>query len=140
MKAVFTALLLFALPAAARDTKYLIKIIDVLSMPEAEGKLDMGVKLYFGKQQPPAGSPRGVVVVNPKTSGVGKEDVFGCKWAMLTALKELQQKARNVGGTAVIGIESFYKKQPFSSESEFECHAGAVVIGVALRGTVLKEE
>lgn len=44
----------------------------------------------------------------------------------------------NEGGNAVVEVESYYKKQPFSSETQYECHVGAVIAGTALRGKVVK--
>jgi hypothetical protein len=38
----------------------------------------------------------------------------------------------------VVNIVSFYKKDVMSSPTEFECHAGAVIAGVALRGEFVK--
>ena len=73
-----------------------------------------------------------------KTNGVGKDDTFGCKWAALSALIALQEKAKQQGANAVIDIVSYYKKDVFSSPTEYECHAGAVIIGVALKGTYAK--
>lgn len=131
-------LLLAAGPALARDSKYLLRIAEVLEMPEAAGKLDPHIKLYFGKQPAPRGEKRGEVVVNPKTNSANKSDEEACRWVMLSALADLQKRARAMGATSVVGIESFYKKVPFSSETEFECHAGAMITGVALRGQMMK--
>ena len=39
---------------------------------------------------------------------------------------------------AVVNIESNYKNRQFSSETEFECGAGAIMAGVALKGTLVK--
>ena len=57
---------------------------------------------------------------------------------MLSALKALQQRAVKEGMDAVVGIESNYKKRHFVSETEFECGAGALMAGVALKGTLVK--
>jgi uncharacterized protein YbjQ (UPF0145 family) len=57
---------------------------------------------------------------------------------MLSALIQLQERARREGGNAVINIKSYYKKQTFSSESQFECHAGNIMAGVALKGDIVK--
>jgi hypothetical protein len=137
-KWLVVAVALSSASAFARDSKYLLKIADVLMMPEAAGRLDAGIKLYFGKQPAPAGENRGEVVANPKTNSANKSDEEACRWVMLSALMELQKRARAMGATAVVGIESYYKKVPFSSETEFECHAGAFVTGVALRGQMIK--
>lgn len=136
-KLLVIALVVSSGSALARDTRYLIKIADVLGMPEA-GRLDPNIKLFFGKSKHPAGESRGEAVANAKTNAANKGDEAACRWVMLTALTDLQTKARAVGATSVVGIESFYKKIPFSSETEFECHAGVIVAGVALRGQLMK--
>lgn len=133
------ALALTSGAAFARDTKYVLKIADVLALPDAAGRLDPNIKFYFGTGKGPKGESRGEVVVNPKTNAANKSDEDACRWVMLTALMELQKRAKNVGATAVTGIESYYKKVVFSSETEFECHAGAIMAGVALRGQLVKK-
>lgn len=131
--------LLLAGPAAARDTVLHIPLADVLAMPEAQGKLDPSVKFYLAGQSTPKVLRRfSSDVSNPKTNGVGKSDEFGCKWAALTALIRLQESAKREGGNAVVDIVSYYKKVEYKSATDFECHAGAIIIGVALKGTYAK--
>lgn len=134
---LLAAVVLSSGSALARDTKYLLKIADVLAMPEA-GRLDPNIKFYFGTGKGPQGEPRGEAVANAKTNAANKSDEEACRWVMISALLELQKKAKAVGATAVVGIESYYKKVVFSSETEFECHAGAIMAGVALRGQLIK--
>jgi uncharacterized protein YbjQ (UPF0145 family) len=123
----------------ARDTEYKVPLAEVLEMPEAKEKLDGSVKFYLAGQATPAVIQKlGEDVSNRKTNGVGKEDRYGCKWAALSALIALQDKAKTLGANAVVDIVSYYKKTPFSSPTDFECHAGTVVIGVALKGTYAK--
>jgi uncharacterized protein YbjQ (UPF0145 family) len=50
----------------------------------------------------------------------------------------LQERAQKVGGDAVIHIQSFYKKHEVSSETQFDCHKGMWMAGVALRGEVVR--
>lgn len=131
--------LLLAGPAAARDTVLHIPLADVLAMPEAQGKLDPDVKFYLAGQNTPKVLRRfSTDVSNPKTNGFGKSDEFGCKWAALTALIRLQESAKREGGNAVVDIVSYYKKVEYKSATDFECHAGAIIIGVALKGTYAK--
>lgn len=137
-KWLIVALVLGSGSALARDTKYLLKIADVLSMPEAAGRLDPNFRFYFGKQPGPQGESRGEVVANPKTNSANKSDEDACRWVMLSALRELQDRAKALGATSLVGVESYYKKNPFSSDTEFECHAGGFLTGVALRGTAVK--
>jgi len=139
--AVAVVSLLSSGPAAARDTVLHIPLADVLDMPEAKSKLDPAFKFYLaGQATPKIVSRYSSDVSNPKTNGFGKEDNFGCKWAALTALINLQDSAKRQGGNAVVDIVSYYKKVEYKSSTDFECHAGAFVIGVALKGTAAKVE
>ncbi|WP_374382158.1 hypothetical protein [Dongia sp.] len=138
-----TAILLSAVsaaatPAAARDTRYELKIADVVADPRYAANVPAGVKFYFADQAAPAGQNLGEFVTNRKTNSFGKQDEEACTWAMISAMKELGERALAEGGNAVVGIVSYYKKKVFSSETLFECHAGAVVAGVALKGNVVK--
>jgi hypothetical protein len=110
-----------------------------MALPEASQQLDGSVKFYFGDQATPKVLEKmSEDVSNKKTNGVGKDDQFGCKWAALSALKALQDKAKQLGANAVINVTSYYKRQVYKSSTEFECHAGSIVIGVTLRGTYAK--
>ncbi|PTT82847.1 excinuclease ATPase subunit [Pelomonas sp. HMWF004] len=127
---------LFASPTFARDTVLHIPFADVLSMPEAKEKLDPAMKFFLAGQDTPKVIKRfSTDTSNPKTNGFNKSDEFGCKWAALSALISLQNSAKREGANAVIDIVSFYKKNEYKSATDFECHAGAIIIGVALRGT-----
>ncbi|MBB3194249.1 excinuclease ATPase subunit [Roseateles terrae] len=126
----------YAAPVLARDTVLHIPLADVLAMPEAKDKLDPSMKFFLAGAQTPRVLKRlSTDVSNPKTNGVGKSDEFGCKWAALSALISLQNSAKREGGNAVVDIVSYYKKTEYRSATDFECHAGSIIIGVALRGT-----
>jgi hypothetical protein len=126
-------------PAMARDTVYRLPLAEVLQMPEAQGKLDGSVKFYLaGQATPRVVEKKGEGMTNKKTNGVGKDDTFGCKWAALSALIALQEQARGLGANAVVDLVSYYKKNTFTSPTEYECHAGAVIIGVTLKGNYAK--
>ena len=127
-----------ATPAAARDSRYELKIADVMADPRYAENVPAGVKFYFAGQAAPAGQNLGEFVTNRKTNSFGKQDEEACTWAMISALKELGERAQAEGGNAVVGIVSYYKKKVFSSETLFECHAGAIVAGVALKGSVVR--
>jgi uncharacterized protein YbjQ (UPF0145 family) len=53
---------------------------------------------------------------------------------------QLQKRAHAVGANAVVNIVSNYGNVPMSSETEFECHDGAIMSGVALKGDFVKIE
>ena len=50
----------------------------------------------------------------------------------------LERRAQQLGANAVVNIVSYYKKDVMSSTTEFECHAGAIIAGVALKGDFVK--
>jgi len=128
-----------ATAAQARDSEYKLKIDEVLQRADFKDKLGSDVRFYFGDGKTPAVSQTlGEFITNKKTNSVGKPDEEACRWAMLSALIELRERAEKEGGNAVIKIVSYYKKVTFSSPTEFECHAGGILAGVALKGTIAK--
>ncbi len=125
-------------PAAARDTRYELKIDDAKKDSRYAENVPNDVAFYFAQQQPPKpGKDLGEYVTNRKTNSFGRPDEEACRWAMISALKELRERALAEGGNAVINIVSYYKKNVFASDSLYECHAGSFVAGVALKGTVV---
>ena len=123
----------------ARDSEYKLKIDEVMQNPEFKAKLGDDVRFYFGDGKTPAvAQTLGEFVTNKKTNSVGKPDEVACRWAMLSALIEFRDRAHKEGGNAVIKIVSYYKQATFSSPTEYECHAGGFLAGVALKGTVAK--
>lgn len=130
---------LLASPAMARDTKYMLPLKEVLDMPEAKEKLDNSFRFYLSGQKTPKVLERlDSGVSNRKTNSVGKRDKESCRWAALSALIALQDTAKTKGANAVVDIVSYYKKNEVASPTDYECHAGAVVVGVALKGTYAK--
>ncbi|ARN18611.1 excinuclease ATPase subunit [Piscinibacter gummiphilus] len=128
-----------AFPAFARDTELKLPLADVLAMPEAQEKLDGSVKFFLaGAPTPKVLEKKGEDVSNKKTNGVGKADEVACRWAALSALIAFQDKAKTLGANAVVDLVSYYKKNTFSSPTEYECHAGGMIVGVTLKGTYAK--
>ena len=125
--------------ALARDTVLKLPIKGVMESADAKEKLGTGVKFFFGSQTTPkAEKTLGTFTSNKKTNFFDKSDEEACAWAFLSAMISLRDRAIAEGGNAVINIQSYYKKNEFTSATDFECHAGAVTGGVALRGTVVK--
>ena len=128
-----------AIPAQARDTAYDLKISEVLQTPEFREKLGPDVAFFFGSQHsPPVAQTFGEFVSNRKTNSFGKPDETACRWAMVSALLAFKERALQAGGDAVINIVSYYMKNTMSSETDYECHAGGLMAGVAFKGTVVR--
>ena len=112
---------------------------DVLDTGFAGGKLDGSVKFYLtGQSTPKILKKMEEDVTNKKTNGVGKSNVESCKWAMLSALIAFQESAKARGANAVVDISSYYKKVEYKSTSQYECHVGNIMSGVALKGSYAK--
>jgi hypothetical protein len=136
--ALIVALSMVSMVAVARDDVGTYPLADVFNNPAYAQRLE-GVKFFFGKQaHPPIGKSFGEYQSNKKTNAFNKSDKEACEWAFLSALLSFHQRALSVGGDAVVNIQGYYKKQPFSSEAEFQCGAGATMAGVTLKGTVVK--
>lgn len=129
--------LVVSVSAEARDDRLKMPIADAVAA--AGDKLDGSVKFYWGTQPyPKTSGDLGTYTSNKKTNFVGKSDQEACQWAWLSAMLSLQDRAKKEGGNAVVNIHSVYRNQDFTSETEYECGAGSIMGGVALRGTVVK--
>ena len=123
--------------AQARDVEHSLSIAEFMADAEVRSRLGNDVTFYFsGQPTPPVVKSFGDVVTNRKTNSFGKPDASACRWAMLSALIHLRDRAKELGGNAVVNIVSYYKKDTRASSTTYECHAGNIVAGVALKGTV----
>jgi len=137
--AVVMALLVTAPVADARDTHQKFPLEPALAKAQASGKLEPGIKLFFGTQKYPKPTAQlGPTRTNKKTNFVNKTDQEGCEWVFLSSMIALTQYAQRVGGNAIVNIRSNYKNVEFSSETEYECGAGNVTGGTAFVGEVVK--
>tara|TARA_R110002050_G_scaffold82872_11_gene177002 strand:+ start:1226 stop:1654 length:429 start_codon:yes stop_codon:yes gene_type:complete len=140
MKKIILAAVLTAITASAsaRDDIGKYPIAPLLESAKAKEVL-LDIPLYFSTQKHKAIAKKyGQVSTNKKTNAFMKSDSEACEWVMLSALKALQERAVRENMDAVVNIESNYKNRHFASETEFECGAGAVMAGVALKGTLVK--
>lgn len=139
--AVLGTSLLSTVPAFARDTKLMMPIEAAMADNNARGRLGDSVKFYFGNQATPKVLERLVIdQTSQKTNSFGKTPERSCNWAFLSAMLQLQKRALAVGANAVVNIVSNYGNVPMSSDTEFECHDGAIMSGVALKGEFVKIE
>jgi uncharacterized protein YbjQ (UPF0145 family) len=121
----------------ARDTKHLYSIEQAMKHSKFEEVLGSDIKLVWGKTNPGNIERKmGEYTTSKKTNAFNKSDQEACEWALLSALKTMVERARNEGANSVINIRSNYKHNEFSSEEVYECHAGAIMAGVALKAEV----
>jgi hypothetical protein len=131
------AALLVSGVSLARDTLLKLPIKDAMETADAKAALGTGVKFEFGGSAP--AKNLGTFTSNKKTNFANKSDKEGCQRAFLSAMIALKERALAEGGNAVVNIQSYYKKNEFSSATEYECGAGAIMGGVTMRGTVVKK-
>ncbi len=135
---MFGAILVIS-AAQARDTHLKLPLKDAMETADYKSKVDPNIKLFFGAQEHPKPAQSfGTVKTNKKTNFFNKSDKEGCEWVFISAILALQQAAKERGGDALINIKSNYKNAEFSSETEYECGAGAVTGGVAFVGEIVK--
>jgi len=130
---------LLPLSALAADKQIFLPIADALNTPEAKEKLSGKVKYYFGNQSHPhIKKTLREDVSNKKTNAFGKADNEACNRAFLSALLAFENRAIEMNANAVVNMISFYKKQPYSSKTQFECRVGSLMVGVALKGKLVQ--
>jgi len=136
---LFTVIALLAgTDAFARNTIHEYEIADVLNNEQYANRLS-GVAFYFGDQEyPPVAQKFGEYRTNKKTNAFNKSDLVACQWVMLSALLQLQERARSLGADAVVNIRSNYKNNVVSSSTKYTCGAGGTVAGVAFIGDFVK--
>jgi len=134
-KAILMAVLAgCALSAQASDNKLMLPIDNALNANDAKGRLGDDVKFYFaGQPTPKVIEKRGSDKTSQKTNSFNKSAEKACNWAFLSAMLQLEKRAREMGANAVINIVSNYKNVENASATEFECHEGALMAGVAFK-------
>jgi uncharacterized protein YbjQ (UPF0145 family) len=129
---------LLAVPTAASSAKapppvQMMDIYNVMTDPELTKLLPEGVKYYFGNQPAAVVKVIGPLKVTRRTTK-GKGEVVACRWAMTSALIGLGTNAKVQGGNAVVGIQSNLENIPSSSDTQFKCALGGMMVNVALIG------
>lgn len=133
---IFLLAVLSTAPAEARDSRLHLDFAQAVESGLADGTLDGSVSFHLAGAATPAISKRhGAANSNRKTNALNKSDEEACRWVLMSVLVAMQDQARSRGANAVVDITSNYKKQEFSSPTQYECAAGAIMAGVALKGT-----
>lgn len=144
MKARFAALALaiplalFATSAQADDAVSTHSIEAVLAQPANSSQLE-GVQLSFGDAPhgPVARRIEPDVTTSLRTRKLGRSSEEACQWVLMSALIQMREHALAVGGNAVVNIRSNWRNVEWSSSTEYQCAAGFLMAGVALKGDVV---
>ena len=125
--------------AKAKDTLLHFPLGNAFISLKFKSELYPNIKLYWGDQDhPEVKTTFGEFTTSQRTNALGKAREDACQWALASSLKELQERAAREGGNAVINIKSNIKHMEKSSETEYDCLAGSMMVNVALKGTVVR--
>lgn len=134
------ALFSVAMSAQAKDEKMMMPIDAAFSQTGTRDNIDGSVKFFFGKQKPSGKvlQKLGNDSTSQKSNAFGKSNDVACNTAFLSSMIAFEKRAKKLGANAVINIVSNYKHEVNSSETEFECHVGAIMAGAAFKGDFVK--
>lgn len=145
MKNTFSMILLAvastcAITAQAADNKVMLPIEGAFAANDARNRLGDSVTFHFHGQKPMPKVIERLTLdkTSQKTNSFGKSAETACNWAFLSAMLQLQKKAKAQGANAVVNIVSNYNNVESPSATEFECHEGAIMAGVALKGEFVR--
>jgi uncharacterized protein YbjQ (UPF0145 family) len=129
----------FAVPAHASDNKVMMPIAGAMADNNAQGRLGDTVKFYFGNQPTPKVLQKlGSDTTSQKTNAFAKTNAKACNWVFLSDMLALEKRAKELGANAVVNIVSNYDNVENSSATEFECHVGGIMAGVAFKADFVK--
>lgn len=120
--------------AQARDTIHFLDFKSVVAEATAENRLDGSVKFYLDAAPRNTKIITNGVTTSKKTNAFGKDDEVACRWVLQSALIHLQNSAKAAGANAVVNLVSNYNHKAYASADKYECHAGTLMAGVALKG------
>jgi hypothetical protein len=124
--------------AVAADRTVHLPLQPAIEAAQAAGKIDGSVRFYLAGTGPKGQVLQAGVITNRKTNAFAKKDEEACLWVAQSAVIALHEAAKKAGANAVTNIVSYYRKNEYSSKTDYECHAGAMIAGVALRGDLAK--
>ena len=128
-----------AMPAHASDNKVMLPIAGAMADNNAQGRLGDSVKFYFGNQPTPKILQKlGGDTTSQKTNAFAKSNEKACNWVFLSDMLALEKRAKELGANAVYNIVSNYENIENSSDTEFECHVGGIMAGVAFKAQFAK--
>jgi len=129
--------LAWATPALAADRTVHLPLQEAVAAAQAAGKIDGSVKFYLAGTGPQGQVLQRGIVSNKKTNAFAKSDAVACQRAAQSAIIAFHNTAKKAGANAVANLTSYYRKVEYKSQTDYECHAGGVMAGVALRGDLV---
>ncbi|OTG67367.1 excinuclease [Acinetobacter silvestris] len=124
--------------AQAADETHHFNFKEAVERAVADGTLDGSVKFYLAGTKSGGHIIAKGLVTNKKTNGFAKTAENACDHVLRSALIQFQNTAKAKGANAVTNLVSYYKSKETQSTTTYECHKGAAIAGVALKGDIVK--
>jgi uncharacterized protein YbjQ (UPF0145 family) len=135
--AILLLTLLVAAPALARNDTLDFSVENAKNIGPKEKLLD--IPWYMaGQKHPAVAKDFGEQKTNKATNKFNKDDDYACSIAFMSAIIQLQTRARQLGADAVIDIKSVTKGMNLESATEYKCNLGTFTAIVALTGKPVK--
>ena len=131
------ALSVIASPAIARNDILDFSVEQAKSIGPSENLGD--IPFYMAKKSHPGvAKDLGVHKTTKTTNKFNKPDENACAIAFLSGIIQLQKRARELGGNAIVDVTSVTKGQTLESATEYRCNLGTFTALVGLTGRVVK--
>lgn len=129
-----------AIPVQAENTLLMLPIADAMAANDARARLGDSVKFYFADHKPTSKIVKelGSDTVSLRTNAFGKKNETACNWVFLSDMLSLKEEALKRGANAVINIVNNFDHKPNPSATEFECHVGFLMAGVAFKADFVR--
>lgn len=128
-----------SLSAKTEKNQTIFSIKKAMSQHNAKVKLGDDIELSFGvNPNIKVKKYLGSYIENKTNNSFNKSNLKSCELAFISALVSLRDRARNLGGHAVVNIKSVAIKANLVSEGKFECQTGNLMNQVTLSGDIVK--
>ena len=129
---------LICFQAIADDKGGEYPIASALGGEEFGGKLNSGIRLFFGDQPYPVPkASSGEVTASGRTRAFNISEAEACESAFQEAVLSLQKKAVSQGNNAAVDIVSMADGEPYSNDGQYYCNVGLMTVVVALKATLV---
>ena len=130
--------LLLSAQAQAADRAVYFPFQAAVQRAVDDGFLDGSVTFHLAGTSQAGTVLQADAITNKKTNAFAKKDEVACDHVLRSALLQLQTAAHNAGATSVHNIVSYFKKNTYSSTSDYQCNVGTAMAGVTLKGDLVK--
>lgn len=135
---VFVGVSLLASSGHCADVKVTFPVDEAMAVEKVKALFTDSISFYWGNTPHPAVEKTfGTFKTSKRTNAFAKARSNACGWAMASALVSLRDRAEREGANAVINIVSNIKDVEESSDTDFTCLAGKIMVNVALKGEVV---